>query len=136
MHVLVGAARAVRLDVHGAEQAGAGWLRAHGFGGAGGGVGQEPGQGGLWGVITRGPSLSWDSGVRPLCRAGWLFMSLRLLYLAFRRTTEWLALLTRGSAALLGLAVHPDLAQHNRRTNRHFAGPRLSRGSEDARWNT
>jgi hypothetical protein len=26
-------------------------------------------------------------------------MSLRLLYLAFRRTTEWLALLTRGSAA-------------------------------------
>jgi putative transposase len=26
-------------------------------------------------------------------------MSLRLLYLAFRRTTEWLALLGRGSAA-------------------------------------
>src|SRR5947209_14252615 len=31
--------------------------------------------------------------------AGSLLMSLRLLYLAFRRTTEWLALLTRGSAA-------------------------------------
>ncbi|GIJ53651.1 hypothetical protein [Virgisporangium aurantiacum] len=26
-------------------------------------------------------------------------MSLRLLYLAFRRTTEWLALLTRGNSA-------------------------------------
>src|SRR3954454_14752965 len=33
------------------------------------------------------------------CRAGSLLMSLRLLYLAFRRTTEWLALLARGSAA-------------------------------------
>jgi hypothetical protein len=28
-----------------------------------------------------------------------LFMSLRLLYVAFRRTTEWLALLARSSAA-------------------------------------
>jgi putative transposase len=33
------------------------------------------------------------------CQARSLFMSLRLLYLAFRRTTEWLALLARGSAA-------------------------------------
>lgn len=31
--------------------------------------------------------------------AGSLLVSLRLLYLAFRRTTEWLTLLTRGSAA-------------------------------------
>src|SRR5690242_17094776 len=33
------------------------------------------------------------------CRAGSLLMSLRVRYLAFRRSTEWLALLARGSAA-------------------------------------
>jgi len=32
-------------------------------------------------------------------RAGSLLISLRLLYLAFRRTTEWLTLLARSSAA-------------------------------------
>jgi hypothetical protein len=53
----------------------------------------------LWGAKTPIPSwLGGRSGVDAR-QAGSRLVSLRMLYRAFCRTTEWLALLTRGSAA-------------------------------------
>ena len=56
-------------------------------------------------------------------------MSLRLLYLAFRRTTEWLTLLARGSAAKDGNAAKhgeiPVLRHENAILRRANPRPRM-----------